>query len=119
MVHVCQKYFERPTELNAIYDYGVILLKRGLPARRGFGFNLMLGFSPKLDENENETEKDVLHDRGLNVSGYRPKDEPPEPPRRSDGICFKATQHQLEYESDTEPGMSGGAVWVSELFVLI
>ena len=117
MIHVCQQYFDEPDEVNAIYDYGVILLKRDLKAaRRGFGFNLMLGLAPPLQSDASsadENEKDVLHDRLLYVSGYRPNDLPSGgPPRKSDGSCIQTNPHQLVYKANTVKGMSGGPVWL-------
>ncbi|KAI1409213.1 hypothetical protein F5Y13DRAFT_182117 [Hypoxylon sp. FL1857] len=116
MIRVCQRYFEDPDELNAIYDYGVILLKRDKRDRvRGFGFNLMLGLAPfreNTDSAEDE-EKDLLQDREVYVSGYMPGDSPlDDPPRRSEGKCIRANAHQLQYRADTIAGMSGGPVWI-------
>ncbi|KAI1136478.1 hypothetical protein F5Y05DRAFT_391420 [Hypoxylon sp. FL0543] len=117
MIRVCQKYLEDPDELNAIYDYGVILLKRNKDKRvRGFGFNLMLGLAPVPGEYTNspeDEEKDLLQGREVYVSGYRPQDSPPgNPPRRSEGKCIRTNAHQLYYHADTTQGMSGGPVWI-------
>ncbi|OTA96609.1 hypothetical protein M434DRAFT_27759 [Hypoxylon sp. CO27-5] len=117
MIRVCQRYFEDPDELNAIYDYGVILLKRDRKFRiRGFGFNLMLGITPLPGENTDfaeDEEKDLLHERDVYVSGYTPADLPTDnPPRRSEGKCIRTNVHQLQYKADTVQGMSGGPVWI-------
>ncbi|KAI1076035.1 hypothetical protein F5B20DRAFT_557248 [Whalleya microplaca] len=117
MVRVCQRYFDDPDELNSIYDYGVILLKRSRQERvRGFGFNLMLGLAPLLGEvpiSSGEAEKDMLQDRLVYVCGYTPEDSPSDgSPRRSEGQCIRTYQHQLQYKADTKPGMSGGPVWI-------
>ncbi|KAI2470762.1 hypothetical protein F4781DRAFT_421153 [Annulohypoxylon bovei var. microspora] len=117
MIRVCQNYFEDPNELNAIYDYGIILLKRGKQDRhRGFGFNLMLGLAPLLGESINSSkgeEKDILQDSLIYVSGYTPGDSPPDnPPRRSEGKCIRAKSNQLQYTADAMQGMSGGPVWM-------
>ncbi|KAI0114644.1 hypothetical protein F4776DRAFT_673916 [Hypoxylon sp. NC0597] len=117
MIRVCQRYFEDPDELNAIYDYGVILLKRDKKDRvRGFGFNLMLGIAPLPGVNTDSTEdeeKDLLYDRDVYVSGYTPGDSPyDDPPRRSEGKCIRTNSHQLQYKADAMQGMSGGPVWI-------
>ncbi|KAI0836967.1 hypothetical protein F5Y06DRAFT_288220 [Hypoxylon sp. FL0890] len=117
MIRVCQRYLEDPDELNAIYDYGVILLKRDKNKRmRGFGFNLMLGLAPLPGENTDspeDEEKDLLQNREVYVSGYRPGDSPlNDPPRRSEGKCIRTNAHQLYYQADTIQGMSGGPVWI-------
>ncbi|KAI0845400.1 hypothetical protein F5Y00DRAFT_272932 [Daldinia vernicosa] len=117
MIRVCRKYFEDPDELNEIYDYGAILLKRPPSKRhRGFGFHLMLGLAPQLGKGAAYTEdedKDILRDRMVYVCGYTPEDSPPEKsPRRSEGRCIGTNLHQLRYDANTKPGMSGGPVWV-------
>ncbi|KAI0011060.1 hypothetical protein F4779DRAFT_626740 [Xylariaceae sp. FL0662B] len=117
MIRVCQRYFDDPDELNAIYDYGIILLKRGRQERlRGFGFNLMLGLAPSSGEgtkSSEEEEKDMLQDRPLYVCGYEPNDKPSDrPPGRSEGQCIRPSRHQLQYKANTKPGMSGGPVWI-------
>ncbi|KAI0886935.1 uncharacterized protein GGS22DRAFT_178918 [Annulohypoxylon maeteangense] len=116
MIRVCQTYFKEPNELNAIFDYGVILLKRGKKDRhRGFGFNLMLGLAPLRGGSTYSTgrgEKDILQDSVVYVSGYMPGDYPPQDPRRSDGKCIRAMSKQLHYTADTMQGMSGGPVWI-------
>ncbi|KAI1371258.1 hypothetical protein F4677DRAFT_457232 [Hypoxylon crocopeplum] len=117
MIRVCQRYFDEPEELNAIYDYGAILLKRDRQKRiRGFGFNLILGLAPLpggvLGYTEYE-QKDLLRDRKVYVSGYTPEDSPSDgPPRKSEGGCIGASLHQLRYRADTKQGMSGGPVWI-------
>lgn len=114
MMRVCQRYLEAPSELNAIYDYGAILLPRDRKkALRGFGFGLLLGLAPPLLNSNAEPEKDVLQDRPLYVSGYRPKDLPSTgPPRRAEGLCVQAGRNQLVYTADAEEGISGGPVWL-------
>ncbi|KAI1088291.1 hypothetical protein F5B19DRAFT_486041 [Rostrohypoxylon terebratum] len=108
MIRVCPRYFEDPNELNAIYDYGIILLQRGKKSRhRGFGFHLMLGENTSIKD-----EKDILQDSSVYVSGYMPGDSPPNSPSRSQGTCIRATSKQLHYTADTIQGMSGGPVWV-------
>ncbi|KAI8963486.1 hypothetical protein F5Y11DRAFT_356292 [Daldinia sp. FL1419] len=112
MIRVSSKYFEDPGELNAAFDYGVILIERQtLKRHRGFGFHIMLGPASQLStECEN---KDVLQDRMVYVCGYTPKDSPLEnQPRRSEGKCVAANKFQLRYDADTEQGMSGGPVWI-------
>ncbi|KAI1654316.1 hypothetical protein F4813DRAFT_392822 [Daldinia decipiens] len=117
MIRVCRRYFEDPDELNEIYDYGAILLKRSPSKRhRGFGFHLMLGLAPQLGEGAAYTEdegKDILRDHMVYVCGYAPEDLPPDKsPRRSEGRCIGTLLHQLRYDANTKPGMSGGPVWV-------
>lgn len=117
MLRVCTRYFDEPNEDNAIYDYGAILLKRDKLKRiRGFGFHLMLGLVPPrgLDvKSPGDDDKDVMHDKVVNVSGYRPEDSPPqELPKRSEGRCVRAGDSQLQYNAQTVQGMSGGPVWV-------
>lgn len=108
MIRVCRRYFEDPNELNAIYDYGIILLERGRKSRhRGFGFHLMLG-----ENTSSKGEKDILQDSLVYVSGYMPGDTPPDSPRRSEGRCIRATSKQLNYAADAMQGMSGGPVWI-------
>ncbi|KAH8887284.1 hypothetical protein GQ53DRAFT_827448 [Thozetella sp. PMI_491] len=105
MIHVCQRYSDDPSELNAIYDYGVILLRRSSPTQQGFGFgcSLMLGLAQ---------DEDMLQDRLLYVSGYRPWEFPPAQPRKSEGNCVSSGEDQLQYKAKTEEGMSGGPVWL-------
>ncbi|KAI1453916.1 hypothetical protein F4805DRAFT_469755 [Annulohypoxylon moriforme] len=115
MIRVCENYFKAPSELNAIFDYGVILLKRGKQDRhRGFGFNFMLGLAPLLGESNSskEEQKDILQDSLVYVCGYTPEDSPVDHPRRSDGKCIRAKSNQLQYTADTMKGMSGGPVWI-------
>ncbi|KAF3059215.1 cytochrome c oxidase assembly protein [Daldinia childiae] len=122
MIRVCRKYFEDPDELKEIYDYGAILLRRPSPKRhRGFGFHLMLGLPPQLGKGAAYTEdedKDILRGEKVNVCGYTPEDSPPDKsnpnnsPRKSEGRCIGTNLHQLRYDADTKPGMSGGPVWV-------
>ncbi|KAI2603194.1 uncharacterized protein GGS25DRAFT_528234 [Hypoxylon fragiforme] len=117
MLRVCTRYFDEPNEDNAIYDYGAILLKRDRLKRiRGFGFHIMLGLVPPrgLDvKSPGDDDKDVMHDKAVNVSGYRPEDSPPqELPKRSEGRCVRAGDSQLQYNAQTVQGMSGGPVWV-------
>lgn len=117
MIRVCRKYFDDPDELNEIYDYGAILLKRPPSKRhRGFGFHLMLGLPPQLGKGAAYTEdedKDILQDHMVYVCGYTPEDSPPDKsPRRSEGRCIGTNLHQLRYDAGTKPGMSGGPVWV-------
>ncbi|KAG8532881.1 uncharacterized protein KY384_002759 [Bacidia gigantensis] len=114
-LRVCERYKVEPNENNAIYDYGVILLDRDRKApRRGFGFNLMLGLAASR---EGRKEGDVLQNRALSVSGYKPQDSPQNSkptnlPRRAEGSCVKANSYQLMYSAKTEEGMSGGPVWL-------
>lgn len=106
MIHVCQRYFDQPEELNVIYDYGAILLDqkwRSGRLRPGFAFNLVLGLAPPLD---------VLQNQLLCVSGYRPGDSPSNSPRRSDGSCVQTSGYQLVYKANSPQGMSGGPVWL-------
>ena len=118
-VHVCPRYVENPSELNAIYDYAAILLDRGTTPFRGFGFSLQLGLAPLpedgrvlVDEKEEE-EEDILQDQLLNVGGYRPGEFPSSgPPSRAGGKCISAGQHQLTYAAETVEGISGGPVWL-------
>ncbi|KAI0121865.1 hypothetical protein F4814DRAFT_406812 [Daldinia grandis] len=117
MIRVCRKYFEDPDELNEIYDYGAILLERPPSKRhRGFGFHLMLGLPPNLEKGAAYTEdkdKDILWDHMVHVCGYIPEESPPgKSPRRSEGKYVGANSHNLRYDADTRPGMSGGPVWV-------
>ncbi|KAI1207622.1 uncharacterized protein F4807DRAFT_469139 [Annulohypoxylon truncatum] len=115
MIRVCQNYFQEPSELNAIFDYGVILLKRGKQDRhRGFGFNIMLGLAPLPREkmSSEDEKKDILQDSLVYVSGYMPGDSPPDNPRRSEGRCIGAKPNQLRYTADAMQGMSGGPVWM-------
>ncbi|KAH7304132.1 hypothetical protein B0I35DRAFT_484621 [Stachybotrys elegans] len=115
-IYVCPSYFKNPSELNAIYDYAAILLKRDPPIR-GFGFSLELGLPPVRENNqmsaEKEEEKDILQDQPLNVGGYRPGDYPATcPPSRAGGRCIVAGKHQLTYTAETVQGISGGPVWL-------
>jgi hypothetical protein len=116
MIDVCQRYLDKPDELNAIYDYGIIRLARGSKPKRGFGFSLKLGLAPPLDENatfSDEQEADVLQNRWLYVSGYRPDDSPATgPPQKASGKCLKTGKSQLQYEAEAIPGISGGPVWL-------
>lgn len=113
MIHVCQRYFDQPEELNAIYDYGAILLDqkwRSGRLRPGFAFNLVLGLAPPLDASGERG--DVLQNQVLCVSGYRPEDSPSNSPRRSDGNCVQTSGYQLVYKANSQQGMSGGPVWL-------
>lgn len=56
---------------------------------------------------------DVLLDRLVYVSGYRPKDMPGKSlPRKSDGNCVAPGSNQLVYMAKAEVGMSGEPVWL-------
>ena len=116
MIRVCQRYFDDPDELNAIFDYAVILLERTRKIkRRGFGFNLMLGLAPSPENcatAADEEEQDALQGRSLYVSGYLPEVFSPLPPSRTEGKCLVAGQHQLQYLAEALPGISGGPVWL-------
>lgn len=111
MIRVRQEYFRKPDESSAVHDYGVIVLDRKQKiGRRGFGFHLMLGLPSKYVAGLEDDRKDVLQDRWVYVSGYRPIDT--DLPRRSEGKCDRPNSNQLTYKADTEPGMSGGPVWI-------
>ncbi|KAI1385440.1 uncharacterized protein F4822DRAFT_445392 [Hypoxylon trugodes] len=117
MIHVCDRYFDDPDEDQAIYDYAVILLARDRKARhRGFGFNLMLGLTPPPGDTPvpvDEEESDILLGSSVYVSGYVPDNSPPKKhPSRSEGKCIRTYTQQLHYKAKTEPGMSGGPVWI-------
>ncbi|KAI0380478.1 hypothetical protein F5Y04DRAFT_289461 [Hypomontagnella monticulosa] len=110
MIRVRQEYLERPDELNAVHDYGIILLDRGQKKeRRGFAFHLMLGLSDKCIAGLGYGEG-IIRGRWVYVGGYKPGET--EFPRRSDGICTREMLTQLTYKANTEPGMSGGPVWM-------
>lgn len=135
MMRVSQQYPAKPEAVNQIYDYGAILLPRN-PARPsnksfGFGFNLILGLSPAVNSGHHRAEeKDILLDREVSITGYKPEDDPKtkvvvrgaspgeqrvekgHPPRRASGDCVDANEDQLWYKGNLVGGISGSPVWL-------
>ncbi|KAF8460889.1 hypothetical protein BDZ91DRAFT_851308 [Kalaharituber pfeilii] len=109
---VAQPYEQSPTQQNAIYDYGIILLDRTdshIP-RDSLGYNIALA---SMDLNSSSLGQGV----GLNaqVGGYPgssnfiSKDPILE---TGNGRFTHVDKRQLHYTAATDQGMSGGPVWV-------
>jgi V8-like Glu-specific endopeptidase len=95
---ISSSYRKKPSSTNAENDYGAIVVRKGSDrSPRGFGFALKLGH-------------DDLYHENLNIGGYR-LDTRPGKPVTSSGKCISCWDNQLEYEIQTEKGLSGSAVF--------
>ncbi|KAJ2989284.1 hypothetical protein NUW58_g3546 [Xylaria curta] len=110
-VEINTRYFKSPKDYNAVYDYGAIFIPReeGQPPRPGFGFSLMLGID--LKDRGKTDPKDAYLTGNVNVTGYR-EHTPPGQPDLSTGGC-NIHPNQLEYEVETQVGLSGSPVWTA------
>jgi V8-like Glu-specific endopeptidase len=105
-VHICSTYKENPTlsvtASEAPNDYGAIILEReaGRPAHPSFGWSAILG-DEKVIEGE------------VGVTGYQ-AGVGGAIASTSTGFCaeYIVTPNQLEYEAQTEEGISGAPVWI-------
>ncbi|KAF4539225.1 uncharacterized protein LTHEOB_10389 [Lasiodiplodia theobromae] len=92
-------YRDNPTHESAEFDYGAIFVPKPKKSdARGFGFALKLGH-------------DNLQKKHLAISGYRVKTHQGQPVI-STGSCMGCWENQLEYEINTEPGLSGSPVYM-------
>ncbi|KAI5779954.1 hypothetical protein DFH27DRAFT_604773 [Peziza echinospora] len=111
--YIGEPYEKSPSEANAVYDYGVILLDRdGSEPRDSLGFNIFLA---SLDLNSPELGNDKS---GLNSSlgGYpaNANSGPGDPELEiANGRFSKHAERQVHYTAPSDKGMSGGPVWVS------
>ena len=99
-VFVSASYKMKPNHSNAENDYGAILIPKetsDAPAR-GFGFALKLGH-------------DNLRKYNMDVSGYRVNSESGKP-ATSTGRRIGCRENQLEYQIQTEKGLSGSPVFM-------
>ncbi|KAF4487878.1 Heterokaryon incompatibility 6, OR allele [Fusarium agapanthi] len=100
---VSKVFSTKPNEESAIDDFGIIMIPKNNnppPPRTAFGFALRLAEEERLE--------------GIcNISSYLTTAKPGEPPTRSTGRFVNPIlkQHQLEYLTYTEAGVSGSVVW--------
>jgi hypothetical protein len=92
-----------PNEESAIDDFGIIMIPKNNnppPPKTAFGFALRLAEEERIE--------------GIcNISSYLTTAKTGEPPTRSTGRFVNPIlkQHQLEYLTYTEAGVSGSVVW--------
>ncbi|KAF5985000.1 heterokaryon incompatibility 6 OR allele [Fusarium coicis] len=102
---VSKVFSTKPNEESAIDDFGIIMIPKNNnppPPRAAFGFALRLAEEERLE--------------GIcNISSYLTTAKPGEPPTRSTGRFVNPIlkQHQLEYLTYTEAGVSGSVVWTA------
>ncbi|KAF5563855.1 hypothetical protein FNAPI_2465 [Fusarium napiforme] len=100
---VSKVFSTKPNEESAIDDFGIIMIPKNNnppPPRTAFGFALRLAEEERLE--------------GIcNISSYLTTAKSGEPPTRSTGRFVNPIlkQHQLEYLTYTEAGVSGSVVW--------
>ncbi|KAF5628841.1 hypothetical protein F52700_7934 [Fusarium sp. NRRL 52700] len=100
---VSKVFSTKPNEESAIDDFGIIMIPKNNnppPPRTAFGFALRLAEEDRLE--------------GIcNISSYLTTAKAGEPPTRSTGRFVNPIlkQHQLEYLTYTEAGVSGSVVW--------
>ena len=99
-IFVSVSYKKTPNHSNAENDYGAILIRKETDSSppRGFGFALKLGH-------------DNLRKNNMDLSGYRVGSTPGQPVT-STGRCIGCRENQLEYEIQTEKGLSGSPVFM-------
>lgn len=85
----------------AASDYGVIFLPEQFQSPGDLGFSLPLGAADRFDCE-------------LSVTGYRTGSTTNDSPSTSTGSCIHPImdENQLEYDIETEAGLSGSPVWV-------
>ncbi|EWZ52266.1 hypothetical protein FOZG_02059 [Fusarium oxysporum Fo47] len=100
---VSKVFSTTPSEESAIDDFGIIMIPKNNnppPPKTAFGFALRLAEEDRLE--------------GIcNISSYLTTAKTGEPPTRSTGRFVNPIlkQHQLEYLTYTEAGVSGSVVW--------
>ncbi|KAF5714603.1 hypothetical protein FMUND_7320 [Fusarium mundagurra] len=100
---VSKVFSTKPNEESAIDDFGIIMIPKNnnpQPPKTAFGFALRLAEEERLE--------------GIcNISSYLTTARSGEPPTRSTGRFVNPIlkQHQLEYLTYTEAGVSGSVVW--------
>ncbi|KAM6530412.1 hypothetical protein FALCPG4_008540 [Fusarium falciforme] len=101
--HISKVFSSKPTEASAIDDFGIILIPKNNnppPPKTAFGFALRLAEEERIE--------------GVcNISSYLTTARKDDPATRSTGQFVNPIlkQHQLEYLTTTEAGVSGSVVW--------
>ncbi|KAI1211520.1 uncharacterized protein F4807DRAFT_417933 [Annulohypoxylon truncatum] len=105
-VMICDSYRKNPGPDNSRNDWGAIFLESdGRP--HGFGINLLLGLDDREDGCQSLIQR-VLQKNQVTIAGHLTKGSI----RTTTGPGSVCSTGQIEYEAQTEPGISGSPVWV-------
>lgn len=124
-VQICPEFEKNPDTSKypgqKIYDWGIIMLTLPETNRPGFGFNLRLAYQEfgKKEKKYDQAKHKVIEVSDapqMRSTSFRFRDEPGKPLERSGELIVEGEERlreaQLEYDIDTEEGMSGSPVWM-------